>query len=217
MDATYFGRSWGMLVGMEASTGRIVYYAYLTGTEKTADYREALDTLLGLGYQIQAVAIDGRRGVRELCVAYGLPVQYCQFHQLLTITECLTKNPKLPANIDLRRIALTITRTTRADFEVALNAWYVKYGKWLKERDPETKRMIHRRTRRAYFSLRRNLHYLFTCQDYPNTYIPNTTNKLDGSFGVWKELLKYHRGCNKSLKTKLLVSFLSGASDKSSN
>ena len=213
MDATYFGRSWGVLVGFDSLEDEVIYLSWLSGTERTSDYELVLDTLKTLSYQIKAVVIDGRRGVKETCLSRGLPVQHCQFHQLLTITQCLTKRPKLEANKDLRDIALTLTRTTHKELEARLNVWHAKYDIWLKERDPDTNQFKHQRTRRAYFSLRRNLPYLFTCQTLIDAKVPNTTNKLDGRFGVWKTALKRHRGCSKALKTKLLISFLSGASD----
>jgi hypothetical protein len=219
MDATYFGRTWGVLVAMDAHDGSVVYYAWLAGTERIADYRAAVDTLEGLGYVIQAAVIDGRRGVREMLLATGIPVQHCQFHQLQTITQCLTRNPKLPANQELRLIALTLTRTDRATFAAQLAAWHARHGEWLKERYRDEAghlRYRHARTRRAYFSLVHKLEHLFTYQLNPSA-IPNTTNRLDGKFGVWKTALKSHRGCSKSLKTKLLRSFFSGATERNGN
>jgi len=42
-----------------------------------------------------AAVIDGRRGVREMLERKGIPVQHCQFRQLQTKTQCLTKRPNL--------------------------------------------------------------------------------------------------------------------------
>ena len=222
MDVTYFG-SWGMLVVIDpcartsCNEASVLYWAEIAGTERTVDYEVATDTLEAMGYTIQAVVIDGRRGVRQMLEAKGIPVQQCQFHQLQTITQCLTKRPKLIQNIELRAIALTLTGTTKAEFEAKLNAWHERHSDWLKERyiEPQAKRTRyqHDRTRRAYFSLRRNLDYLFTCQEQNLTNqgirIPNTTNALDGRFGVWKTKLKAHRGCSKQLKITILRSFFS--------
>lgn len=226
LDATYFG-TWGLLVAIDPYADRTkgqnlaLYWAELEGTEHTFDYDVATDTLEAMGYTVQAAVIDGRRGVREMLLRKGIPVQHCQFHQLQTMTQCLTKRPKLVQNIELRAIALTLTRTTKPAFTASLDAWHEKHGQWLKERyvEPGTNRTRyqHDRTRRAYFSLRRNLDYLFTYQDKSFTqrgiHIPNTTNALDGRFGVWKTKLKAHRGASRSLKTKMLVSLLSEAID----
>lgn len=226
MDVTYFG-SWGILVAIDPyakqkeGENAVLYYAILSGTERTVDYEVATDTIESMGYSIIAVTIDGRRGVRNMLEARGIPVQHCQFHQLMTITQCLTKYPRLIQNIELRAIALTLARTDETTFEDALAAWYKKHGKWLKERDSVTKQYSHQRTRRAYFSLVRNLPYLFTYQhDYLQEYtvetgkkVANTTSPLDGRFGVWKDKLIAHRGASKRLTFTMLRSFFSGRTD----
>jgi len=195
----------------------VLYWAEILGTERTIDYDMATDTLEAMGYTIQAAVIDGRRGVRQMLERKGILVQQCQFHQLQTIAQCLTRRPRLVQNQELRSIALTLTRTTKEVFQAKLEDWHEEHGEWLKERDPLTKQFIHRRTRRAYFSLRRNLDYLFTFQDKQllerSIRIPNTTNALDGRFGVWKTRLKSHRGCSKDRKTKILRSFFSERTD----
>lgn len=222
MDVTYFG-SWGILVVIDpyANTNlrenTVLYYAEVEGTEKTCDYEAATDTIEAMGYSIIAATIDGRRGVRNMLEAKGIPVQHCQFHQLTTITQCLTKRPRLTQNIELRAIALTLSRTDVTTFESALAGWYSRHGKWLKERDIVTRKFSHERTRRAYFSLVRNLPYLFTYQhDYLQEYtqltdkqIANTTSLLDGRFGVWKDRLIQHRGASKQLTFTMLCSFFS--------
>jgi hypothetical protein len=226
MDVTYFG-GWGLLVVIDpyANTNvgenTVLYYAILSGTERTVDYEVATDTIESMGYSILAVTIDGRRGVKQMLEARGIPVQYCQFHQLMTITQCLTTRPRLIQNIELRRVALTLARTHELAFEDALAGWYEKHGEWLKERDPATKRYAHERTRRAYFSLVRNLPNLFTFQDdYVLGYmqetgkkVANTTSPLDGRFGVWKDKLIHHRGASKQRTITILCSFFSETTD----
>jgi hypothetical protein len=226
MDVTYFG-DWGLMVVIDpyadtrSSENLVLYYAVLDSTERTVDYEVATDTIEAMGYSIIVATIDGRRGVKQMLEARGIPVQYCQFHQLMTITQCLTKNPRLVQNIELRQIALALPRTDELTFEDALAAWHKKHGRWLKERDPVTKRYAHARTRRAYFSLCRNLPNLFTHQhDYLQEYIAetgkkvaNTTSPLDGRFGAWKDKLIAHRGASKQLTFTMLCSFFSGRTD----
>lgn len=226
MDVTYFD-GWGMLVVIDpyanVSLGEntVLYWAALEGTERTVDYEVATDTIEAMGYRLIAATIDGRRGVKRMLEERGIPVQYCQFHQLMTITQCLTKRPRLTQNIELRAIALTLARTDELAFEDALAAWYARHGKWLKERDSITKRYSHERNRRAYFSLCRNLPNLFTYQhDYLVAYtratgkkVANTTSPLDGRFGVWKDKLIPHRGASKRRVITILCSFFSGTTD----
>jgi hypothetical protein len=211
MDVTYFG-SWGILVVIDPNANRaarenlVLYYGFLEGSERTAHYEVALDTLEGLGYTIVGATIDGRRGVRELLNARNIPVQYCQFHQLQIITRCLTRRPHLPQNQALRAIALTLSTSTEAQLTAELDAWHSLHRRWLKQKEGSTGRYTHPSTRQAYFSLRRNLPYLFTCRQSTLHPIPNTTNALDGRFGVWKIMLHRHRGCSRRLKTKILYS-----------
>ena len=215
MDVTYFG-SWGILVIIDPHAKKdgyddlVLYWAEIAGTERTVDYEVATDTIEAMGYRIQAVVIDGRRGVRDMLERKGIPVQHCQFHQLQTITRYLTRRPYLPQNRRLRSIALSIPTTSEAELTEALDGWYALYGDWLKQKDEEG-RFTHPRTRRAYFSLRRNLPYLFVYQRATHVSIPNTTNALDGRFGVWKSMLHRHRGCSRVLKTKILRSLFAEA------
>ena len=229
LDVTYF-KGFGVLVAYDPYAkyvpgyDRVLYYAVLGSTEKTIDYDTATDTIEGMGYTIQAVVIDGRRGVRQMLERKGIPVQHCQFHQLQTITQCLTKRPVLVQNRELRAIALTLTKTTRGAFEQKLDEWHAEHDDWLKERytDPKTgrHRYQHERTRRAYFSLQRNLDYLFTYQDESlkdrhgnQLKIPNTTNPLDGQFGVWKRRINKHPGLGKQRIITMLRSFFSEVTD----
>ena len=226
LDVTYF-KSFGVLVAYDPYAkqtkgyDRVLYYAVLEGTERTRDYDTATDTLEAMGFKLQAAVIDGRRGARQMLERKGIPVQHCQFHQLLTITQCLTKRPILVQNKELRRIALHLTHATKGEFAYALDEWYADYGDWLKERhtDPATgrKRYAHERTRRAYFSLQRNINYLFTWQDETlrasGIRIPNTTNPLDGQFGVWKRRINKHPGVSKQRIITMLCSFFSEGTD----
>ena len=226
MDVTYF-KGFGVLVAFDPYAkytkgyNRVLYYAVLDRTERTIDYDVATDTIESVGYHIQAAVIDGRRGVRQMLERKNIPVQQCQFHQLQTITQCLTKHPILPQNKQLRSIALTLTKTNKATFAARLTAWHDEHGDWLKERHLESKtgrtRYQHERTRRAYFSLIRNLDYLFTFQDAmirnQGIKIPNTTNPLDGQFGVWKKRINKHPGVSKQRIITMLCSFFSEVTD----
>lgn len=222
MDVTYFG-DWGVLVVIDPYADRTkgenlaLYWTTIDGTERTIDYDVATDTLEAMGYTVQAAVIDGRRGVRQMLERKGIPVQHCQFHQLQTITQCLTRRPKLIANQELRTVALMLARTTKPAFEAALDDWHKTHGDWLKERDPITRQFTHKRTRRAYFSLRRNLPYLFTYQDEnlaaKDVKVPNTTNALDGRFGAWKTKLRAHRGSPRNRIFKILCSLISEGTD----
>ncbi|MFC1802052.1 hypothetical protein ACFLY7_01260, partial [Patescibacteria group bacterium] len=69
----------------------------------------------------------------------------------------------------------------------------------------------HKRLRSAHGSLKRNLPYLFTYQEYPELKIPNTTNSLDGGgFSHMKRLLKNHNGLCGELREKMVDDYLNG-------
>jgi hypothetical protein len=206
-DATYFGkqRSWGMLVIRDPKEGENLYWEEIW-REAPSDYQRGVEELQSQGFTIQALVIDGRNGVREAFP--GIPVQMCQFHQMQIITRYLTKHPKLSAGQELRAIALTLARSNEATFTKLLVAWEAHWHDFLREKvpDPDGKRFhyVHRRLRSAYFSLKRNLPFLFTFERYPGLHIPNTTNCLDGTFSHIKTAVKIHRGLTKAHKKKML-------------
>ena len=175
-------------------------------TESPSVYQQGIYDLSQRGFTIQALVIDGRKGVREAFP--GLPIQTCQFHQVRIVTRYLTMNPILAAGQELRAITLTLSSSTEAEFTARLNNWYQQWSEFLKEKtvDPETKRWYytHRRLRSACFSLRRNLPYLFTHERYPALRIPKTTNCLEGTFSHTKTAMRIHRGLIQKRKLKLI-------------
>jgi hypothetical protein len=77
-------------------TKQVVYYAFIQ-QETKAVYEKAITQLLLQGFTIQAVVLDGKAGIKEVFESYGIPIQYCQFHQKATIDTYLTKRPILEA------------------------------------------------------------------------------------------------------------------------
>lgn len=208
LDATFFKRGDGYMVARANSTN---LHWFPIATEKVEHYERCLVTLEAAGCSFTSFTIDGRKGVRKMLQERypSIPIQYCQYHQLQTITQKLTRRPKLPAGKALRKIALTLTRTTREEFTATLDAWYEQWEEFLKERSysEERKRKwryTHERLRSAYFSLRRHLPWLFTFLDHPDLHIPNTTNSCDGSFGHWKPKVTLHRGMRWHRKKKMV-------------
>jgi len=212
-DATFFKKVFGILVFRSSQLRKNLYWREIS-SEKIEFYLQARLFLESKGFKFLAAVIDGRRGVRN--VFADIPVQMCQFHQKLIINRYLTTRPKIPASIELRAIVSTLCDTTREEFSLKLSEWYIRWEPFLKEKtiivNPTTKQKwfyTHRRTRSAYYSLKRNLPYLFTYQDYPELNIPNTTNSLDGSFTQLKQLVELHRGCKGAVKRKMIDEILS--------
>ena len=93
-DATFFGRSYGVLVFRSPLLKKNIYRQEIK-RENPGDYRLARQELQNKGFIIKAVVLDGKRGVRE--VFSGIPVQMCQFHQAAILKRYLTSMPKTEA------------------------------------------------------------------------------------------------------------------------
>lgn len=204
-DAMFFGRYWGVVVIRDPHKKQNVYWEEII-TESPSAYQLGIQDLQRRGFVVRALVIDGRKGVREAFP--GIPIQMCQFHQLRIVTRYITLRPKLEAGQELRAIALTIPTSTEIEFVTRLSQWHSRWSEFLKEKtaDPETKIWFytHRRLRSAYFSLRRNIPYLFTYEKYPELDIPKTTNCLEGVFSHTKTALRIHRGLTQKRKRKLI-------------
>ena len=211
VDVTFFSRTNGLCVFREPNTHQNVWWQE-TVYETTSIYRIGRRHLEKNGFTIQAVVLNGKRGVRE--VLKDIPVQMCHFHQKQIIRRYLTNQPKLKASIELKDITRTLINTNEKEFTKQLNNWHSKWKDFLKEKtiNSETNRWCytHKRLRSAYRSLKTNLPYLFTYQKYPNLNIPNTTNSLDGYFNILKSLINVHRGLNSERRYKIVIEILKG-------
>lgn len=49
----------------------------------------------------------------------------CQFHQVAIIRRYITKIPKLPASIELKKLVAMIRMTDKEPFEEGLKNWFV--------------------------------------------------------------------------------------------
>ena len=180
-------------------------------SELVIDYKQQLEVLLDLGYKVQAIIIDGKRGLYKAFKDY--PIQMCHFHQRKTINKYLTRKPRLQASKDLQKIMYNLTSTNQRNFSKKLDEWYKIYKDFLDEKSISAKtgklNFTLPRVRSAYRSLTTNLPYLFTYKNHKNITIDNTTNSIDGGvFSPMKKLIKIHNGFTKSLKLKLVDDYL---------
>jgi hypothetical protein len=208
MDATYWGRNWGLLVIKDARQGDVLWRKYIK-QERLADYKEGVEFLENQGFAFDGIVCDGLRGMFQLFGGYK--VQMCQFHQVAIIRRYITNNPKLEAGKELKMISKLLTRTDKESFITAFDAWYDKWAEFLRERskDPITgkSRYVHKRIRSAYLSVKRNLPYLFVWSDCPELGIPNTNNALEGSFAEIKNKLRNHNGLSKENRKRFIDEF----------
>jgi hypothetical protein len=159
---------------------------------------------------IEAIICDWRRGL--LTMFQNIPTQMCQFHQGQIIRRYITKKPILNPNIELNDIMKWLTLTDEWTFKIMLENRYQKNIIWLNEKVINLKWkhvFVHRKTRSAYFSLKRNMKYLFVYQDYLwKLDIPNTTNGIEAVFSHIKYKVNLHRWLREDRKIKLILSLL---------
>lgn len=209
IDATYFGRQYGVLVARDPLKKENLH-AHEIVSETKEEYWQARADLEQLGYTLLAVVLDGRPGIPR--VFAGLPVQICHWHQWQIVRRKLTLRPKLPSHQALFSIGRQIGSVTEERLEKLLDVFQKLFRKDLEEKTytwgTNRWRYTHAKLRSAYGSLRRNLSNLYTYQKYPELKIPNTTNSLDGSFNALKSHVNVHRGLNKNRRGKIIKSYL---------
>ncbi|MDP8176410.1 hypothetical protein QJU83_02495 [Pasteurella skyensis] len=209
IDTTYFKQSFGVMLFKDAYTGENLLKYYVKN-ENNYLYLKGIDELLLQGFIIKGIVCDGRRGLIKSLSFY--PIQFCQFHQVKIIQRYLSKRSKQPAVKDLWLITNLLTQVTEIQFKDFLEQWFDEYEDYYNERtlNPETGKShyTHRRLRSAFRSLKTNLPYLFTYQKYPTLNIPNTSNKIEGSFAHLKQKLRCHNGLKLKQKMKLIDEIL---------
>lgn len=214
MDCVYFGRGWCYLVVRDWYTRRNIYVKHLIkGYETIQEYLDAVEFIKSQNNIVEGIVVDGRRGVLIALEKEGYIVQMCQFHMKQIMKRYLTKNPQTHAGVDLKSIADDLISLTPQSLTHRLDEWYVRYESFIKERtyqpDSIHWRYTHKRVRSAYYSLVRNLSYLFTFQTQKD--MPNTTNSADGYFSHLKDKVRVHRGLRRDRKHRLIMYLIVGS------
>jgi hypothetical protein len=208
MDTTYWGRSFGVMLFKDAYTKENLLKYYVK-TETNRLYIQGIKELQSKGFEVLAIVCDGRKGLLQSFDK--IPVQMCQFHQVAIIRRYITKNPKIPASIELKEFVAMLKMTDKESFEGGLELWFTKWESFLNERttNPETGKsyFTHKRLRSAYRSLKTNSKWLFTWYVYYDLKIPNTTNAIDGHFSDLKNKLRNHNGLSRAIKIKFIDEF----------
>ena len=211
LDTTYWGRKFGLMVIKDALRNKVLWHKYVHH-ESISQYMEGISWLESQGFRIYGAVIDGMRGLAQ--ALYPIPVQMCQFHQMLITRRYLTQEPDLEASCELLALVNDITKMDKESFVGAFGEWYEKYKAVLNERanDKRIKRRtppyMRPRLRSAYLSLKRHMPLLWTFYDHPETGLPNTNNALEGLFSDIKSKLRAHRGISKDNRKKLLDEYI---------
>ena len=106
---------------------------------------------------------------------------------------------------ELRDIAMNLWKWKKETRKLWLDSWYFSNKCWLYEKN-EFWWFIHRRTKSAYRSLKRNMEFLFAYEKHD--FLPKTTNKLEWDFSRLKQRLGNHRWLNQERKEKFIQWFL---------
>lgn len=210
LDATYWGRNSGVLLAIDSRTGRVLYLAFIRH-EKVSDYQSAVESIESRGYAVRGIVIDG---MPHLFKAFsGRKIQMCQFHMMQIIRRYLTRHPRLLAARELGSLASSMTHAGEGEFTAEYLSWKPKWKDTL-ERRTECKdgkrRYRHRRLRSAVRSLDFYLPYLFTFQRPDCTGMPNTNNKLEGTFTDLSNNLNSHSGMTEASRERFIAAFFSG-------
>lgn len=212
IDCSFFGRGYGIVLVRCPGLKKNLYWKEITTENKTV-YEEARRYLKAAGFDIRAVVIDAKHGIKE--VFSDLVVQICQYHQKQIVRRYLTSRPKIAAGQELKLITDDLTELDESLFTQLLDEWHEKWKELLKERtlaqDSKHWWYTHRRLRSAYRSLKTNLPYLFNYQKYPEILIPNTNNSLEGYFSKLKRLLNNHSGLKRCRRYKLIETILNSS------
>ncbi len=212
-DATFYAKrkdKIGTLVFLDSTQREVLLWKHIS-SETVKEYKDLKQQIEKLGYVIQSVTFDGKKGLPKLFKGY--PVQMCHFHQKKIIQRYITKYPRLQAGKDLKKIMYNLTTTTKGRFSKKLNEWHKIYGEFIEETtvnvDTGECFFTHQKVRAAYRSLRTNLDNLFTYKKHKDFSIPTTTNNLDGGvFSPMKKKLNVHSGMSKKLRFKMVDDYL---------
>jgi hypothetical protein len=208
-DGVYFGR--GLCYLVFRAEGENIYYKRVDW-ERIIEIAQSLKDIEALGYSFKSFTIDGKKGlVKHLQSTYpDVPIQYCQFHQKQTIRQCVTNNPKTQCGIELKALTDKLCEHDYDSFSAAYAALKQRWAEYLKERN-ENKEFKHRKLRRAFRSIKKNMPRLFTYKAFERLKIPNTTNSCEGYFGQLKSKVRVHSGLRLNNKIKLIETLLNGS------
>ena len=207
LDVTYWGRSFGVLLALDGQTGKPLYMAFVK-SETVKDYEDAVSSIKGRGYTIRGLIIDGKQSLFKTFSEYH--IQMCQFHMKQIIRRYLTQNPKMHASKELKALADRLHRANEADFKKDYQEWKEK---WKNTTDHKSlhkdgkMHYTHQRLRAAMNSLNFYLPYLFTCQREDCKGMPNTNNKIEGTFTDLKKNLNNHSGLTKKNRKRFISGF----------
>lgn len=207
LDVTYWEHNWGVILALDETTNKPLYVAFVK-SETTQDYRTAIDSITTAGYTIRGIIIDGKKALFKEFEKH--PIQMCQFHMLQIVRRYLTNNPKMKASVDLMLLMRKMRHQTKEGFEAEYAAWKRQYTEFLNKRVTHNDGRIcylHRKVRTVVRSIDFYLPYLFTFQRPECEGMPNTNNKIEGTFTDLKKSLNNHTGMSQQNRKRFISGF----------
>ena len=207
LDVTYWGRSFGVLLALDNQSGKPLYMAFVK-SETVKDYEDAVSSIKGRGYTIRGLIIDGKQSLFKTFSEYH--IQMCQFHMKQSIRRYLTLHPKMHASRELKELADRLHKADEADFKKDYHAWKEKWKNTIGHKSLHKDGKMHythQRLRAAMNSLNFYLPYLFTYQREDCKGMPNTNNKIEGTFTDLKKNLNNHSGLTQENRKRFISGF----------
>lgn len=213
MDVTYWGRNFGVLLVLSATTGRPLHMRFVKHETK-ADYVSAIKSLQARGLKVDGVVLDGLKVVfKELT---DVRFQMCQFHMCALIRRKITQNPKTEAGKALQELMRSLSSSCKEDFSKAFEQWKERWREFLSEQTESAngrKIFTHKRLRSASASLSFFMPYLFTFEEVPG--MPKTNNRVEGTFTDLKKNLNCHCGMGEVNRKRFICGFFLALKSKS--
>jgi hypothetical protein len=213
LDVTYWGRNFGVLLALDSETAKPLYVAFVK-SETIKDYEDAITSIKERGYTIRGLIIDGKQSLFKSFSEYH--IQMCQFHMKQIVRRYLTLNPKMLASRDLKALVDRLHRILEADFKEEYQEWKDRWKDTIAHRSLHKDGKMHythRRLRAAMNSLDFYLPYLFTYQQEDCEGMPNTNNKIEGTFTDLKKNLNNHSGLTLENRKRFINGFFLALND----
>ena len=207
LDVTYWGRGFGVLLALDSQIGKPLYMAFVK-SETVKDYEDAISSIKERGYVIRGLIIDGKQSLFRAFSEYH--IQMCQFHMKQIIRRYLTQNPKMHAGRELKDLVGRLHKADETDFKKDYQEWKEKWKDTIGHKSLHKDGKMHythQRLRAAMNSLNFYLPYLFTYQREDCKGMPNTNNKIEGTFTDLKKNLNNHSGLTQENRKRFISGF----------
>lgn len=207
LDATYWGHNCGIMLCLDSKSSKVLYLEFIKH-ETTKSYMIAVESIIEAGYLIKGIIVDGKKELFTVLNDY--PIQMCQFHMIQIVRRYLTQNPRMNASREVLSLVRAITTLEKADFENCYYAWKERYNDFLSKRTTHkdgTTCYLHRRVRTVMNSIDFFLPYLFTFQRSECAGMPNTNNKIEGTFADLKKNLNNHSGLTAEHRRQFIIAY----------